>query len=327
MRPRLRDRGSCWLRLCRDRGGPGNLLRWRSRSDWLGCRRSAGWNWRIRWLRWLGPADGCRRGICASRKTRSGCLSFRRLAGGSCRRRGREPGPRCRLGRRSRCDGGQGSLVLGDDPLDGRDQHVFRVVVLLLLCIGSRHRASLGESQHTVHGGQNQTLRVQLSHLGFQRLDHVVLEVPERLHQPRVEGLVRAQLLPAGLEHPEHNLLQTLLVRNRALRCQPEAAVDDRHGHGLGSRRPLRQLLSDGRLKVSNMTDELWRDSRLEDKRVPVHSGRRPSGSCCLRRRHRDSRQAIRRAWHVMGRKTLPCRGLGNTRLRGGSRWRSRGIG
>ena len=282
----------------------------------------------MRWLRWFGSGiHRCRCGICASgRKTRNWYLSFRRRAGDRCWGRG-WPGPRCRLGRRSRGDGRQGSLVLGDDPLDGRYQHVLCLVVLLLVRLGPRHCAPVGKSQHAVHGRQDQALRVQLSHLGFQSLDHVVLEVPECLHQSRVEGLIRAQVLPAGLEHPEHNLLQALLFRNRALRCQPEAAVDNRHGHGLGSCCPLRQLLGDCRLKVGHVSDELWRDSRLEDKSVPVHSGRRPSGSRCLRRRRGDSGQAIRRAWHVMRRKTLPCCGLGNARLRGGSRWRSRSIG
>jgi hypothetical protein len=50
-----------------------------------------------------------------------------------------------------------------------------------------------------------------------------------------MERLIGTQVLPAGLEHPEHNLLQALLFRNCALRRQPKTAVDDRHGDGFSS--------------------------------------------------------------------------------------------
>lgn len=220
-------------------------------------------------IRWCMP--GCRRG----RRT------------GSRRSRGRGSWPRCRLGRRSRCHCGQGSLVLSDDPLDGRDENVFCLVVLLLVRVRARHCAPVSKSQHAIHSRQDQPLRIQLPHLGFQRLAHVVLEVSEGLHQPRVEGLVGTQILPARLEHPEHDLLQALLFWNRALGRQPKAAVDDGHGNSFRRGCPLRQLFRDRRLEIGDMPDQFWRNSWLEDQRAAVCRGLRWPCSdrrCCLRR-------------------------------------------
>jgi hypothetical protein len=97
--------------------------------------------------------------------------------------------------------------MLSDNPLDGRDENVLGLVVLLLVRLGAWHCAPIGKSQHTIHGGQDQALRVQLTHLGLQRLDHVVLEITQGLHQARVERLVGPKVLPARLKHTKHNLL------------------------------------------------------------------------------------------------------------------------
>ncbi len=280
-------------------------MRGRSRSDWLCSWRNPCRVGRLRRNVWS------IRGRCCS--LHSGGRGRRCWSRGRARpRRGR---------RRDRRNGSQGSLVLGDDPLDRRNQDILGFVVLLLVRVGTRHSALVGESQHAIHGGQDQALRVQPSHLGFERLDHVVLKVSERLHQARVEGLVRAQVLPAGLEHAEHDLLQALFFRNRGLCRQPEAAVDDRHGNGLSSLRSLRQLLRDRRLEVGHVSNELGRHGRLEGQRVAVHSRGLcwTSGRRGWHGRDRNPGQAVQRVWHVVGRKTLSRGALRKARLGGGS--------